>query len=165
MKADVDYGPLNNKNQLRIVTELVEDARANGAKIETGGKAGEGKGFFYEPTIVSNIKEGVRLVDEEQFGPVLPVIKYSDEADAVARANATKFGLGGSAWAGDLSKANSIARQLIAGTVWVNEHIGNAYGAPFGGFKTSGLGREGGNCDVEAYTDIQSTKLAKTKTD
>ena len=162
MLPDTDFGPLNNKNQLRIVSELVEDAKANGAKIETGGKAGEGAGFFYEPTIVTNVSEGVRLVDEEQFGPALPVIKFSDEDDAVARANNTKFGLGASAWSGDIDKANSIARRLIAGTVWVNEHVGNTYSAPFGGFKTSGLGREAGACDIDTYTEVQSVKLAKT---
>ena len=85
---------------MSVRTGIVEDAREQGATIATGGKVmdGAGKGYFYEPTIISDVKEGARIVDEEQFGPVLPIIKYSDDEEALARANATELGLGGSIW-------------------------------------------------------------------
>ena len=86
-------GPLNNKPQFERVTELVEDAKKHGAKIMTGGARLGSEGYFYQPTIVGNISDGVRLVDEEQFGPALPIIAYKDVDDAVRRANSTKYGL------------------------------------------------------------------------
>merc|ERR1712110_1223513 len=103
----------------------------------------DGKGYFIEPTIITGAKEGSRIVDEEQFGPVLPVIKYADEADALKRANASDFGLGGSVWSPNQEKAAALAAQLEAGTVWVNCHT-DLTGGPFGGFKQSGMGREMG---------------------
>jgi acyl-CoA reductase-like NAD-dependent aldehyde dehydrogenase len=149
--------------QFNKVKGLVEEARASGAKIETGGQVmpGAGKGYFYEPTIITGVKEGVRIVDEEQFGPVLPIIKYSDDDDAIARANATQLGLGGSVWSQDIAKANEMANQIESGTVWVNQHL-TMTGAPFGGFKSSGLGRELGKADVQAFTEPQTLMLAKT---
>jgi len=156
----VEYGPINNKMQFDKVMDFIEDTKKlPEAKIECGGQKmqGEGlKGYFIEPTIVSGLKEGARLVDEEQFGPVLPVIKYSDEADAVRRANDSKFGLGGSVWTPDEAKGASIAGQLHAGTVWVNCHT-NGTGGPFGGFKQSGIGREGSKiCDANTFTEMQT---------
>ena len=161
MDKETEFGPLCNAGQLKIVSDYVEDARKNGATIHCGGKRGEGEGFFYEATIVSNVKEGVRIVDEEQFGPALPVIKFDDEEDALVRANSTKFGLGGSVWSSDIEKANSMAARMLAGTVWVNEHLGNTCGAPFGGMKTSGLGRESGPADLGTWTEMMTLKTRK----
>merc|ERR1712113_945747 len=99
--------------------------KVTGAKIECGGNKMEGdnhKGYFIEPTIVTGVKEGCRLVDEEQFGPVMPIIKYSEESDAIKRANDSDFGLGGSVWSSNEEKAAGIAGQIQAGTVWINAH-------------------------------------------
>ena len=144
MDLTTDYGPLNNKMQYDKVLSFIEDAKKDGGVIEAGGRAMDRKGYFIEPTIVSGLKEGARLVDDEQFGPVLPIIKFEDDDDAITRANSTVFGLGGSVWSADVAKANEMASRLQSGTVWVNEHLGNTNGAPFGGFKQSGLGRECG---------------------
>lgn len=154
----VEFGPLNNKMQFDKVMGLIEDTKSvPDAKIHCGGKKmEEGKGYFIEPTIVSGVKEGARIVDEEQFGPVLPVIKYSDEADALKRANASDYGLGGSVWSPNVSKAAEVAAQLEAGTVWVNTHT-DLTGGPFGGFKQSGMGREMGKvADLDSYSEKQT---------
>ena len=162
MAEGTEYGPLNNQMQFDKVSEYVEDARAQGCDVLCGGRAKEGAagGYFYEPTIVGNIKEGIRLWDEEQFGPVLPIAPYSDDAEAMRRANASDLGLGGSVWSSDASAAADLAAGLEAGTVWVNQHT-DLTGAPFGGFKQSGLGRELGKADVTAFTESQTLSLAK----
>ena len=149
MDKGVFYGPINNKMQLSRVEELVEDAKASGARVVAGGQrfsptgANEG-GFFYEPTILADVQEGVRIVDEEQFGPVMPLIKYSDVDDALFRANDTDFGLGGSVWTNDLAKGAAIAAKIQSGVRGVNAHPGGGPGTPFGGVKQSGIGVEGG---------------------
>merc|ERR1711981_890567 len=99
--------------------ELVQDAKKSGAKVHAGGEALDGQGYFYPPTILTGVEEGTRIVDEEQFGPVLPVMPYKDVADAVRRANATSYGLGGSVWGADVTKATEIAGQIESGSVWV----------------------------------------------
>eukprot|EP01001_Neometanema_parovale_P005099 NODE_1791_length_1608_cov_129.851852_g1705_i0.p1 GENE.NODE_1791_length_1608_cov_129.851852_g1705_i0~~NODE_1791_length_1608_cov_129.851852_g1705_i0.p1 ORF type:complete len:493 (+),score=153.83 NODE_1791_length_1608_cov_129.851852_g1705_i0:60-1481(+) len=157
----VEFGPLNNKMQFDKVSELVEDAKKNGAKILAGGNPDTTKpGFFYPPTIIADVKEGFRIVDEEQFGPVMPVMKYSDDEEALERANDTVYGLGGSVWSKDIATANRLADRIQSGTVWVNEHMALT-GAPFGGFKSSGLGRELGRADIDCFTECQTLKLAK----
>jgi acyl-CoA reductase-like NAD-dependent aldehyde dehydrogenase len=161
----VKYGPLNNKMQFDKVSDLVEDAKANGAVIHAGGKAmtmtGDTEGgYFYEPTIISGVAEGVRIVDEEQFGPALPILSYKTEKEALMRANATEYGLGGSVWSADANAANELAAKLQAGTVWVNDHM-SLTGAPFGGFKSSGLGRELGIADLSTFTECQTLTLEK----
>jgi len=164
MQEGVDYGPINNKMQFDKVMGFIEDTKSvAGAKIECGGKKMEGqglKGYFIEPTIVTGAKEGCRLVDEEQFGPLLPVIKYSDEAEAIRRANDSPYGLGGSVWSPDEQKAQAIAGQLQAGTVWINAHT-PLTGGPFGGFKESGVGRELGGADINTFTEMQSMYVPK----
>ena len=161
--ASTEFGPLNNEMQFTKVQGIVEDARAGGATIVTGGKVmdGAGKGYFYEPTIISDVMEGTRIVDEEQFGPVLPIIKYSDDEEALARANDSDLGLGGSVWSKDIAAANALANRIESGTVWVNQHL-TMTGAPFGGYKSSGLGRELGGADVTAFTEPQTLMLAKS---
>jgi len=100
----------------------INEGRDNGLNLAAGGSRKFDKGYFIEPTIVTGLKEGTRLVDEEQFGPVMPIIKYSDQADAIARANDSPFGLGGSVWSSNEDKAADIAGQIQAGTVWINAH-------------------------------------------
>ncbi|MBN9578036.1 MAG: aldehyde dehydrogenase family protein, partial [Alphaproteobacteria bacterium] len=118
-------------------------------------------GYFIKPTIVRDITDGTRLVDEEQFGPVLPVIKYSDPEDAVARANASPYGLGGSIWSTDLDKAYALANQMNSGTVWVNKHADLAPNIPFGGAGQSGLGSELGEEGLAEFTQVQVINVAR----
>jgi acyl-CoA reductase-like NAD-dependent aldehyde dehydrogenase len=158
---ETELGPVQNKSQLRYVEELAEDARVHGGRILSGGHARNGAGYFFEPTIVADVTDGVRLVDEEQFGPILPVIKYSDLNDAIRRANSSPNGLGGSIWSNDLKQAAELACRLECGTAWVNEHGAIQPNAPFGGVKQSGIGVEFGRYGLEEYTSIQTLKVMK----
>jgi acyl-CoA reductase-like NAD-dependent aldehyde dehydrogenase len=159
LNPGTDLGPVQNKSQLCYVEELVEDARAHGGRILSGGHAKKGAGYFFEPTIVADVTDGIRVVDEEQFGPILPVIKYSDVDDAIRRANSDPNGLGGSIWSNDLRRAAELARRLECGTAWVNEHGAIQPDAPFGGVKQSGIGVEFGRYGLEEYTSIQTLKV------
>lgn len=153
-------GPLQNERQFKRVVELVEDAKAGGATILTGGEPDGGNNYFYPVTFVSDIEDGTRLVDEEQFGPVLPIIRYTDVADAVRRANALDFGLDASVWGTDGAETARIAGQLEAGTVYVNKHAEIAPHVPFGGIKCSGLGVEFAEEGLAAYTTIKVINAA-----
>ena len=138
-------GPLQNKDQFEIVKGLVEDAKAHGGRVVTGGAPAEDLGeLFYPITLVADVSDGVALVDEEQFGPVLPIIRYSDVDDAIARANAAEVGLGASVWSDDVERARAVAIRMQAGTVWINSHGGLHPMVPFGGVKASGYGLEFG---------------------
>jgi len=162
MKDGVQFGPLCNKMQFDKINAFVDRARKDGGKIEIGGSPIDNNGgYFFEPTIVTGLNDSNELVKEEQFGPVLPLVPYSDDDDAIARTNASPYGLGGSVWTKDLKKGNEMASKVRSGTVWVNRHLAGTNG-PFGGFRNSGIGREGGAAaDVEAYTETQtvSTEL------
>ncbi len=155
LQAGVTFGPVQNRDQYQLVCELVEDAKANGGRILSGGEPLQGRGYFYPPTIVSNVTDGMRLVDEEQFGPVLPVIRYSDVEDAIARANASENGLGGSVWSSDIDQARQVASRLECGTVWINGHAEVLPHCPFGGCKMSGFGVEFGQEGLLEYTAPQ----------
>jgi acyl-CoA reductase-like NAD-dependent aldehyde dehydrogenase len=148
-------GPIQNKMQYDKVVELVEDAKRNGARILTGGEPGGGPGYFYPITIIADARDGMRVVDEEQFGPVLPVIRYRDVEDAIERANGLDVGLGGSAWSSDPEKAKAVAHRLECGTAWINGHGGIKPFAPFGGVKSSGIGVEFGDLGLKEYTSVQ----------
>eukprot|EP00930_Biecheleria_cincta_P077454 TRINITY_DN64751_c0_g1_i1.p1 TRINITY_DN64751_c0_g1~~TRINITY_DN64751_c0_g1_i1.p1 ORF type:complete len:492 (-),score=98.18 TRINITY_DN64751_c0_g1_i1:306-1751(-) len=161
-EKDVQYGPINNKMQYDKVCELVEDAKKAGAKVHAGGSPMAGPGYYYPPTILSNVKEGVRIVDEEQFGPVLPVITYTDLDDAIDRANGTNYGLGGSVW-GPPEQAAEVAAKIDSGSVWVNAHGVLSPDVPFGGRKESGVGRQMGSGTLEGYTDTKIIRIPKAK--
>ena len=161
LEEGVKYGPINNEPQFQRVCELVEDAKAAGATVVTGGGPRAGDGYFFEPTIVSDVAEGVRLVDEEQFGPALPVMPFRDVDDALERANDTHFGLGGSVWTTDLERGVDLARRLECGTGWVNQHLNLVPNAPFGGCKWSGIGYENGRWGLAAFTEFQVINAAK----
>jgi len=154
-KEGVQLGPINNQPQFDRVSELVADAIKGGAKAVTGGKPIEGGGYFYEPTILADISDGTRIVDEEQFGPALPIISYRDLDDAVERANATHFGLSGSVWSADPERAAAVAARLECGTAWVNAHLALAPHQPFGGAKWSGIGVENGPWGLYGFTELQ----------
>jgi acyl-CoA reductase-like NAD-dependent aldehyde dehydrogenase len=136
------------------VKGFIEDARKNGTII-AGGHAMDRPGYFIEPTIVRDIAEGSKLVDEEQFGPVLPVIKYSDMDDVIRRANGTDYGLGASIWSSNSERALAIASRIDAGTVWINKHIDLAPSIPFGGSKQSGIGSELADEGLIEFTQLQ----------
>jgi acyl-CoA reductase-like NAD-dependent aldehyde dehydrogenase len=151
----VQLGPVQNRPQFERVSELVADAVRGGARAVTGGSPLPGDGYFYPPTILADISDGARLVDEEQFGPALPVIAYDDLDDAIERANATHFGLSGSVWSSDPDRAGEVAGQLECGTAWVNTHIALAPHQPFGGAKWSGIGVENGPWGLYGFTELQ----------
>jgi acyl-CoA reductase-like NAD-dependent aldehyde dehydrogenase len=152
---DTELGPLCNQMQFDRVSDLVGDARRQGATVAAGGRAAGGPGYFFEPTVLSGVGDDCRIVAEEQFGPAIPVLAYRDLADAVRRANDTHFGLGASVWTSDPDRGAALATSIESGTVWVNTHQAAVPGQPFGGLKWSGVGVEGGPWGLEAYTDLQ----------
>jgi acyl-CoA reductase-like NAD-dependent aldehyde dehydrogenase len=158
---ETQIGPINNRPQVEKLAALVDEARDRGARVEVGGKRPDGPGYFYPPTIVTEAKAGMRLVDEEQFGTALPVMRYSDLDDAIAQANRTHFGLGGSVWTADASRGESIVQELECGTGWVNQHLDLTPIAPFGGFKHSGIGYEGGRWGLAEFTALQTVNVRK----
>jgi acyl-CoA reductase-like NAD-dependent aldehyde dehydrogenase len=155
LDPDTELGPLTTRAQYERIIELVEDAKSHGATIHSGGAALKGPGWFYPPTIVSGIGPGTRLVDEEQFGPALPVIAYDDLDTAIAQANNTTYGLGASVWTSEVTRGEQILERLEAGLLWVNRHAEGARGAPKGGHKQSGLGVEGGRWGYEHFVQLQ----------
>ncbi len=161
LEEGTTFGPIQNKNQFDLVCELVNDARKQGATILAGGEPLSRDGYFYPPTIVTNISDGTRLVDEEQFGPVLPIIRFTDVEDAIQRANNCSVGLGGSVWSSDPQAAQEIALRLECGTAWVNNHAEVLPHAPFGGCKMSGFGVEFGMDGLLEYTVAQTLNITK----
>jgi acyl-CoA reductase-like NAD-dependent aldehyde dehydrogenase len=159
LEQGTQFGPLQNRMQFEKVKEIVEDARKHGTVLAGGNVPG--KGFFIRPTIVRDIADGTRLVDEEQFGPVLPVIKYSDPEDALARANASPYGLGASVWSSNPERAHAMAERMDAGTVWINKHSDLAAHIPFGGAKESGIGVEMGEEGLAEFTQLQVINAAR----
>ena len=160
LKQGTQLGPLQNKMQFDKVKEVIEDAKKHG-RVIAGGSVMEGAGYFIKPTIVRDIEDGTRLVDEEQFGPVLPVIKFSDNNDAVARANASPYGLGGSIWSSNPDRAYDLALKMESGSVWVNKHAELAPNIPFGGSKSSGIGTELGEEGLAEFTQLQVINVAR----
>jgi len=152
MDEGVSFGPVQNRDQYDLVNELIADAKRQGATVHSGAAIPEGSGYFISPTIVTNVSDGVRIVDEEQFGPVLPIIRYSHIDEAIQKANASENGLGGSVWGSDLEQAQLVASQLECGTAWINGHAEVLPHAPFGGCKMSGFGVEFGLEGLLEYT-------------
>ena len=160
MNPQTQIGPIQNKAQFEKVKEFIADAHLRG-KVIAGGKALERDGYFIAPTIVRDIPDDSRLVREEQFGPVTPVMKYSDIDDAIARANGTEFGLGGTVWGADLERAYEVAARMDSGTVWVNKHLDLPPDVPFVGAKQSGMGAEMGIEGLEEFTQPRVINLSK----
>jgi acyl-CoA reductase-like NAD-dependent aldehyde dehydrogenase len=144
-------GPIQNAAQYHKALDYLDDARASGTII-AGGEPIPGPGYFIRPTIVRDIPDSARLVREEQFCPVLPVLSYDDLDDAIERANSTEYGLGATVWGRDLGRAFDVAMRIEAGAVWINEHMAFDFGVTARGAKSSGLGGEFGEEGFDAYT-------------
>ncbi|MGA9918202.1 MAG: aldehyde dehydrogenase family protein [Paraburkholderia sp.] len=155
MDDGVQIGPINNRPQFERVSGLVADALAEGASAAAGGRPVDRPGYFFEPTILHGTREGMRIVDEEQFGPALPIMRYSDLDEAITRANATPYGLSGSVWSSDAERASRVAAQLDCGSAYVNTHLVVQPHLPFGGWKWSGIGIENGPWGLDAFCSLQ----------
>lgn len=151
LEEGTQLGPVNNAMQLERVSELVSDAKQKGAKIHAGGERLGRAGYFFPPTIVTDVDDSTAIVAEEQFGPALPLLTYKNLDDALERANDTHFGLGASVWSSNVERAAGVAKELEAGTVWVNQHIALTPKAPFAGAKWSGIGEASGRWGLESY--------------
>ena len=148
-------GPVQNAMQFERVKGLVERAKADGARALCGGAPLGGPGLFYPVTVLADAKDGMAIVDEEQFGPAIPVIRFTALEDAIASANASQLGLGGSVWSRDTAKARAVAARLECGSVWINNHGAIRPDAPFGGVKQSGLGVEFAALGLAECTTVQ----------
>lgn len=153
-------GPLQNEVQYQKVARLVEEAKADGCRILSGGAVSDDPGFFYPVTLIADAKDGMSVVDEEQFGPILPIIRYDDLDEAIAAANGLEYGLAASVWGTDGDLTAETARKLQAGTVYINKHADIAPDTPFGGIKASGIGVEFGLEGLKAYTNMKVVNKA-----
>jgi acyl-CoA reductase-like NAD-dependent aldehyde dehydrogenase len=164
--SDTDVGPVATEQQLEKVLHYIEVAKSEGARCVLGGKRATlaecGNGWFVEPTIFVDVTNDMRIAREEVFGPILSVIRFESEEEAIAIANDTPFGLAAGVWTRDLGRAISIPRRLQAGTVWVNAYRVVSYLAPFGGMKGSGIGRENGARAIYEYLETKSVFLNPT---
>ena len=149
-------GPLSGEQILKDVERQVNESVAQGAKLETGGKRWGSKGYFYEPTVLSQVKKGMPVFDEEVFGPAAAVISFKDEAEAIAMANDTPYGLGATILTKDHAKAKKLAPLIEAGNVFVNTQMRSDPRMPFGGIKKSGLGRELGSYGIKEFVNIKT---------
>ena len=155
-EPDCDMGPLVSEEQLNRVCGYLEAGLKEGARAVTGGKRHGDRGYFVKPTVLVDTNEGMKVVREEIFGPVVTAIPFSDPAEVLAKANNTEYGLAAGVWTRDIKKAHSLASKLRAGTVWINCY--NVFDAalPFGGYKQSGWGREMGHEVLEHYTELKA---------
>ena len=151
-----DLGPLVNEKQAKRVDGFIEDARAEGAVIEAGGRRSGDAGTFYDPTVVTGTREDMRMMREEIFGPVVAVVRFDEPEEAIAYANDSPYGLAGSVWTGDLSHAHRVAGQIRAGTVWINCHSYFSPELPKGGHRQSGWGYENGAPGLDNYLETKT---------
>jgi acyl-CoA reductase-like NAD-dependent aldehyde dehydrogenase len=165
---ETDMGPLVHRSQYETVERYVQNGIEQGAKLVTGGERalvpGHDGGYYYKPTIFTDVRNDMRIAQEEIFGPVLSVIKYDSVEDAIAMANDSIYGLGGGVWSRDIPRALNVAKRIRTGTVWINDyHLLNAY-APFGGYKQSGVGRELGTWGLREYQQTKYIHLDQVPT-
>lgn len=156
MDPKTTVGPLVRESQRQMLSVQVEDAKSKEGKILTGGNSVQGDGYFYEPTIVSNVRHNMKIVREEVFGPAAPIIVVNNEEEAVAEANNSEFGLGASIWTNNLERGIRLARQIQSGIVSVNEMVRSDPRLPFGGTKLSGIGRELSEFGIKEFVNIKS---------
>jgi acyl-CoA reductase-like NAD-dependent aldehyde dehydrogenase len=160
LEQGTTIGPIQNKAQFEKVKAFLETARRDGTII-AGGEVLERDGYFLRPTVVRDVSDSHTIVDEEQFGPILPVIPFDDVEDVIARANRSDYGLGGSVWSKDVARAAQIAGRIESGQVWVNQHVAIGPHIPMAGFKASGLGVEQSVEGLAEYAQIQVINVAR----
>ncbi|MDH1011789.1 aldehyde dehydrogenase family protein [Pseudomonas nicosulfuronedens] len=160
MDPSAQINPLVSAKQQRSVLEHIARAGEQGARIVCGGEQIAGNGFYVQPTVLADVTMQMAVARDEVFGPVLAVLPFDDEDQAIEMANDSEYGLGASLWTNDLSKAMNLVPRIESGTVWVNAHVLLDPSMPFGGVKQSGMGREFGRAVVEAYTEIKSVCIA-----
>jgi len=160
LEQGTTIGPIQNKMQFEKVKAFLETARRDGTII-AGGEVIERDGYFLRPTVVRDVSDGHTIVDEEQFGPILPVIPFDDVEDVIARANRSDYGLGGSVWSKDVARAAQIAGRIESGQVWVNQHVAIGPHIPMAGFKNSGLGVEQSVEGLAEYAQLQVINVAR----
>jgi succinate-semialdehyde dehydrogenase/glutarate-semialdehyde dehydrogenase len=153
-------GPLIDAAALEKVRSLVADAVERGAQVLTGGEVAEGKGYFYPPTVLTGVPRDARMSDEEIFGPVAPLTSFQDEAEAIAAANDTEYGLVAYVFTNDLRRALRVAEAIETGMVGLNQGVVSNPAAPFGGVKQSGLGREGGAVGIDEFLETKYIGIA-----
>ena len=155
-----EMGPMATTDQLEKVQEFVDSAKKDGADLVYGGARPDdpvlGKGWFYMPTIFDNVRNDMYVAQEEIFGPVLSVMKFREEEEVVAMANDSSYGLAAGVWTKDIQRAHKVAREIQAGTVWINTYRAVSYASPFGGYKQSGYGREMGIEAIREFTQVKS---------
>jgi succinate-semialdehyde dehydrogenase/glutarate-semialdehyde dehydrogenase len=157
---DVTVGPLIDDAQRTKVAELVEDAKGKGASVLVGGTQRDGAGYFYDPTVLADVSGDARLLKEEIFGPVAPVIGFDDEEAAIAAANDTEFGLVAYVYTSDVKRAFRVCEKLQTGMIGLNQGLVSNPAAPFGGVRASGFGREGGREGIDEYLEIKYVAMA-----
>jgi phenylacetaldehyde dehydrogenase len=156
LDPETQIGPLVSDEQLQRVAGYVDIGRKEGAGVAVGGEAVGGAGYFYRPTILTDVRQSMRVVQEEIFGPVLVATRFKEVDEVVAHANNSIYGLAASIWTRDVSRAHAVARAVQAGTVWINCHHVMDAAMPFGGYKESGWGREMGSAALEMYTEAKT---------
>ena len=159
MSIDTDIGPLSSKDGLETISGIVEDAKAKGAEVLLGGEEMDGNGYFYKPTILTNITSDMRIAKEETFGPVAPITIVENESEAIKMANDSEFGLGASIWTKDLAKADKMSRRIESGIVSVNNVVISDPRIPFGGIKHSGFGRELSRYGMLEFVNLKSVRF------
>jgi acyl-CoA reductase-like NAD-dependent aldehyde dehydrogenase len=156
MNLKTTIGPLVRESQRQTLVNQVENAKSKGGKVLTGGKIIAGEGYFYEPTIISNVNYEMTVLNEEVFGPVAPIVVVEGEKDAILEANNSEFGLGASIWTGNFDRGLRLARAIRSGVVRVNEMVRSDPRLPFGGIKSSGIGRELSQFGTREFTNVKS---------
>jgi betaine-aldehyde dehydrogenase len=162
LDGESEMGPLVSKQQLETVERYVRIGREEGATLATGGRRLSGSGFYYEPTIFVSVDNSMRIAQEEIFGPVLVVIPFETEEEAIRLANDTIFGLAGAVWTKDVTRAMRVIKALRAGVTWVNTYHPTYSEAPWGGYKQSGIGRELGSYGLDEYTEVKQINIDLT---